>query len=246
MCPIPSAVHIGDTQYALRSSFMYPILLSFMGYGIYSIISKWKNKYMPIICITIVYAIFVLNFGYQYIFRNPIYNYDSFGISGRIFTKYVRLANEHGYKTQVLFNGPNKGLFRQYIFFNNKYTKDNHSTVASLFLKQTITIDNVTFTDCNNINMNDSIITIIPFNMKCTTQKLSKNILTIANYTDNQGIYVIYNDLVCQKYDHKAYLSGFQLQDFDIENMNEEKFCRKFFTRDAGYNSTNSTGSEAP
>ncbi|MCX6791865.1 MAG: hypothetical protein NT149_02405 [Candidatus Gottesmanbacteria bacterium] len=246
ICPIPSALHNGDTQYALRCSFMYPIVLIFIGYGIFSVITKYKHTYIPTVLIGTLYAIFILNFGYQYIFRNTIYNYDSFGISGRIFARYVEFANEHGYKTQVLFNGPNIGLFRQYLFFNNKYTKDNHSIVASLIQKQTINIDNVTFTDCKNISMNDSIITIIPFNLKCTTQKLSTNILTITNYTDNQGIYVIYNDLVCQKYSHAPYLNNIQLKDLDIEKLNEEAFCQKFFTRDAGYNSLNSTGSEVP
>jgi len=191
--------------------------------------------------------IFIANFGYQYVFRNPIYNYDSFGISGRIFARYLELANKYGYKVQVLSDGPDTGLFRQYLFFNNMYRRNNHSQIAPLFSEHTtININNITFTDCNNINLDKSLITIIPFNLKCTEHKLSKNILTIANYTDNQGIYLIYNDLICQKYNILPYLNNLQLKDFNIEKLNEETFCQKFFIRDAGYNSINSTSSAVP
>jgi 4-amino-4-deoxy-L-arabinose transferase-like glycosyltransferase len=244
--PIPSALHYGDSQYALRSSFMFPTLLILIGYGIYSFINKFNNKLIPIVLISVVYIIFITNFGYQYIFRNPIYNYDSFGISGRIFAKYIQFANHYGYKAQALENGPNIGLFRQYLFFNSRYTKDNHSFIASLFLKNTINIDNITFTGCKNINLNKSIITIIPFNLKCTNKKISRNIISIANYTDNQPIYLIYNDQVCKKYNLLPYLNNLQLKDFDIEKLNVETFCQKFFTRDVGLNSINSTGSAVP
>ena len=246
IAPIPSAFFSGDLQYALRSSFMYPILLIFISYGVYSVINKFRRKLIPIVSIGILYIVFIANFGYQYIFINPINNYDSFGISGRIFAKYMQFANQHGYESQVLFNGANTGLFRQYIFFNDKYRKDNHSEIASLFPKQTIKIDNVTFTDCKNINLDKSMITMIPFNLKCTSQELSKNILTIANYSNNQGIYLIYNDLVCKKYNMLPYLNNLQLKDFNIEKLDEKTFCQKFFTRDAGHDSINSTGSAVP
>lgn len=246
IAPLPSALSAGDLQYALRSSFIYPVLIIFIGYGIYAVINVYKRKTIPIILIGLLYAIFVANFGYQYIFINPINNYDSFGISGRIFAKYMQLAGQHGYKSQVLSNGPNKSLFRQYIYFNNEYRKDNHSEIASLLSKDSIQIDNLIFTDCQNINMNPSEITLIPFNQKCTDQKLSNNILTIANYANNQGIYLIYNDLVCKQYNILPYLNNLQLKDFDIEHLDEETFCQKFFTRDAGYTSTNSTGSAVP
>ncbi len=244
--PIPSALHFGDTQYALRSSFLFPVLIIFIGYGVYTVIQRFQNKAIPAVLIGIVYGIFVANFGYQYNFRNPVYNYDSFGLSGRIFARYMQLVNTHGYKAQMLYNGVDTGLFRQYLFFTKKYTKENHSQIASLFSQQSISLENITFTDCRKISLDQSVITVIPYNLKCTNQKLSKNIVSITDYTGSKPIYLIYNDLLCQKYKLLPYLNNLQLKDFAIENLNEQAFCQKFFTRDVGYNPRNATESAAP
>jgi len=244
--PIPSAISLGDAQYALRGAFMFPILVIFIGYGIYSFINIFKNKRMPILIVVFVYIILVANFGYIYIFRNPIYNYDSFGISGRVLSRYIALSNQHGYKIQVLANGTNKGLFKQYLFFNNKYTQANHSLIAADFLKPKISIDNVTFADCKDINLDKSEITVIPFNLKCTSAELSMNVANVTNYTNNQPIYEIYNDKLCQKYAILPYLSNFSLHNFDVEKLSEQEFCQTFFTRTLGLNSINSTGSAVP
>jgi len=246
LAPIPSAIHFGDSQYALRSAFMFPILLIFIGYGIYAFINRFKNKLIPILAVVFVYSIFVANFGYVYLFRNPIYNYDSFGISGRILSRYIVLAGRHGYKVQVLSNGVNKGLFKQYLFFNNNYTWDNHSLIATDFLKPKVNINNVTFADCKDISVDKSEITVIPFNLKCSSEKLSLNKLDLTNYTDNQPIYQIYNDELCKKYSVLPYLNNFSLNDFNIEKLSEQKFCQTFFTRILGLNSITSTGSAVP
>jgi hypothetical protein len=243
VAPIPSAIVVGDTQYALRSAFLIPILLIFIGFGIYSFINIFKHKLIPSLIVILIYLILLANFGYIYLLRNPIYNYESFGISGRIISKYIHLADTKGSKVQVLFNGADMGLFRQYLFFNERYTKANHSQIANLFTKSTIVIDNVTFTDCHNINLDKSIITIIPFKLDCTKEALSRNILSVTNYTDNQPVYLIYNDQVCKNYPSLAYMNNFKLSDFNIEKLTEGRFCEKFFTRDAGFNSINSTGS---
>lgn len=248
LAPIPSAIHHGDTQYALRSSFMFPILLIFIGYGIYSFVNidKFKNKAIPVLIVGFLYLISLANFGYIYIFRNPIYNYDSFGISGRVLSRYITLAGRQGYNVQVLSNGPDRSLFRQYIFFNNEYTKNNHSLIAADFLKSKINIDNATFADCKDISLSKSEITVIPFNLKCTNAKLSANILDITNYTNNQPIYVIYNDELCKKYDILPYMNNFSLSDFNIEKLSTQTFCQTFFTRTLGLNSITSTGSAVP
>lgn len=244
--PIPSAVTLGDVQYALRGAFMFPILLIFIGYGIYASINRFKYKKIPALIVIFIYSIFIANFGYIYFFRNPIYNYESFGISGRILSRYMVLAGQHGYKVQVLSNGVNRGLFKQYLFFNNDYTQSNHSLIAADFLKPKVNIENVTFADCKSESLSKSEITVIPFNLKCSSEKLSLNRLDLTNYTDNQPIYQIYNDELCKRYSVLPYLSNFSMSDFNIEKLNERKFCQTFFTRTLGLNSITSTGSAVP
>lgn len=244
--PIPSAIINGDAQYALRSSFMFPIIMIFIGYGVYSSIDKFKRHLFPVVVISFMYLVSIANFGYTYFFQNPVYNYESFGISGRILSRYIKLAAQDGYTVQILFNGVNKGLFKQYLFFNNIYNKDNHSSIASLFIQNKIALNNVIFADCKDISIDPSLITVIPFNLICTENALSKNILTITNYTDNQPIYHIYNDHECDGYSSLAYLNDLKISDFDIENLDQQRFCEKFFTRNAGYNIKESTGSAVP
>jgi len=84
------------------------------------------------------------------------------------------------------------------------------------------------------MDQNNNIITIIPFNLVCSSNLKSKNILNITNYTNNDPIYVIHNDLVCQKHEVLPYLNNLKLNDFNIEKLSEKEFCKKFFTRDAG------------
>jgi len=237
--PVPSAIFIGDPQYVLRASFMFPLLLIFNGYGIYSFVNIFKNKLMPTVIIITIYLILFVNFGYTYLFRNPIYNYDSFGISGRILSKYIQLAGTRKYKIQITSHGPNIGLFRQYLFFNNRYTKENHSIIASIFTNKVIAFDNVFFADCKELKFDKSIITIIPFNLKCTENSFSKNALRLTNYTDNQELYLIYNDKICENYNVLSYIDNLGLSDFNIEGMSEKRFCEKFFTKDIKYNSIN-------
>jgi hypothetical protein len=233
--PIPSALFIGDSQYALRSSFMFPILIIGIGYGIYSIIKSVRYKLVVIGLMSLIYIVCFSVFVHIYFFQNPIYNYESFGISGRILSKYIALAEKRGVRVQILFHGTNKGLFKQYLFFNNKYTQTNHAEVASLFLQPKIIFENVIFADCENFDTNENLITVIPFKLTCTKEKLSDNLLSITDYSNNQPIYNIYNDQVCNGYTNDPYLHNFTINDFAIEQMSEKEFCTKFFTRQAGY-----------
>jgi hypothetical protein len=231
IAPLPAALFVGDTQFALRSAFLFPTMIFMIGNGIYFLISKFKHIYIPVIVLVAIYAVSFVNFGYNYIYRNPISNYDSFGISGRIISHYIELAKRHGHDIQIISNGPNLGLYKQYLFFSNKYNASNHAMIAISFTQKDIKIDNVIFNSCEDFIDNDQIITIIPFGFYCPKLKIPTNILQITNFTDNQPIYTVYNDHVCNNYPYSDYMSDIKLADFDFSKIDEPRFCYKFFTR---------------
>jgi len=233
IAPIPSAIYFRGTeylQYVLRSSFIFPLLLIIMGFGIYFVLIRFKDKRIAL-GILLIYVLSLVNFGYIYFFQNPVFNYDSFGISGRIFARYAALSGQKNLKLQFISDGWGLALFRQYLFFNNEYTRQNHSLIATDFLKPVIVFNNLIFTDCKNMKLDKNEITVMPFNLKCTNKMLSENIINITNFTDNKPIYVIYNDDVCKNYVLLPRLSNITLNDLNIEKLNEKQFCQKFFTR---------------
>jgi len=234
--PIPSAIHFGDTQYVLRSSFMYPVIILLVGLGLYQLFNFIKNiTYL----IFIIYIFLYINFFYIYTYQNPIYNYESFGISGRIFSKYAKLASDKGYKIQMISNGPNKELFRQYLFFNNRYNYLTYQNIAFQLTKDVIVFDNIKFISCDDFDNNPEIISIIPFNHSCIKKTNSEKYLSLTDFPKNEPIYQIFNDKICDKYNIKTYMEDIKITDLKIEDLPQQRFCEKYFTRDAGYNDIN-------
>jgi 4-amino-4-deoxy-L-arabinose transferase-like glycosyltransferase len=239
IAPLPSAIHYSDTQYVLRSSFLYPILLVYIGYGIFWTTQAFNKRYIST-GIIIIYLISFLNFAYIYIMRNPISNYDSFGVSGRVLSYYILFAEKYKYNIQVLSHGANVNLAKQYLFFGKKYNITNYAKIAGLFQNPSISMNYVRFVDCKDAQLGVNTITVIPFNLSCIDQKLPITYTSITDISNNQPIYQIYNDKICSKYNLLPYLYNIQLQDFNIENLSEKRFCEKFFTRDAGFPTTTS------
>jgi len=235
VAPIPSAISGGDTQYVLRSAFLFPVILCIIGFGIYETIRLSKNHTFAAVAVSIVYGLSFINFGYLYLYKNPVANYDSFGVSGRIVARYVELSGLRNRSVEILFRGTNKGLLKQYLFFSNRYMRENHSVVASLYTAKIAQIDNVTFADCEDRSADETVTTIIPFNFVCIPKKSMSEVLNITNYVTNQPMYVIYNDSVCKNYPVSPFLHSVTLGDFNIESMSEQDFCRTFFTRDSSY-----------
>jgi hypothetical protein len=240
--PLPSAVSGGETQYVLRSAFMFPVLIMFIGYGIYVTVQGSRRKTIATGVIVAAYLVSFVNFGYLYMYKNPVANYDSFGVSGRIVARYIQLSRSHDTKVEILFNGVNKGLLKQYIFFTNGYTQYNHSQVAALFTSTIVHLDTVTFSDCAQRSADDTVTAIIPFNLLCIPKKPLNQVLNVTNYVTNQPMYVIYNDKLCRNFPVAPYLDTLTLHDFNIETMGEKEFCQTFFTRDSEFVSPDKTG----
>ncbi len=76
----------------------------------------------------------------------------------------------------------------------------------------------------------DNMVVIGKPDTKCKTILSIKNYLSIPLLYDGGEIYRIYNDKICNQYSLARYPSNFSINDFAIEKITTEEFCKKFIT----------------
>lgn len=231
--PLPSIMSNVGISYSIRASIMFPIFIIFIGYGIWQVISFKNSRAYKIISsgiILLVYFVLLLNYINILFFRNPIYNSEAFGFSGREVVKYIQLAKKTDQK--VLFIDKSSVFvpyfFKQYIFYANRYDKKTAPYIAQAIKNNSYSIDNFQITECPKAIDKDTIIIAVP-DSPCKILS-SLNPLSISRLADGGSIYSIYNDTICSKYNLNKYPSNITLKDFKIEELSEKTFCEKFIS----------------
>lgn len=230
--PIPTLLSTTNVTYSTRSSLALPFLIILVGSGIYAFINirslKGYKSYLMLL-IAFIYLASLANFMNIYLFRNPIYNSEAFGLSQRILSKYTSLASN--YSEPVIFVEKTSGnaiptVFKQYLFYTNSYNENTYKQVTSNINKGLYAFNNFSVQDCPG-KTNSTIVTTP--NSKCKIDNVNK--LTIAQLSDGGTIYNVQNDKVCSKYALNRYPNRITLDDLNIEGLSEEKFCTTFITK---------------
>lgn len=231
IAPIPSIVSNVDNSYAIRSQLMLPFLILLVGLGIYSAISVLEKKYktIAIILILILYFFQFINFSEIYLFRNPIYNSESFNFSTRVLSKYLSLQN--GRKTYVI-NGDPKSQLKSYLFYGNYYNRKTAHLVTQMYVSKRYEINNIHFVTCDESDNTpqDSLI-IYENGSKCPVIPKHDHALSITYLSDGGNIYTILNDSICSNYKLSRYPYGISLSDLNVEQLSQKLFCEKFIIR---------------
>lgn len=222
--PIPSALSNVGLSFVIRSFLLCPILLIFIGTGVTYFTNLKNNKVTALLLL--VYFLLFLNFVNIYLFRNPIYNSESFSLSGRVLAKYLSLQKNPVY----VVNGDPKTPFKEYLFYTNSYNRSNTKDVARDFQTGNYSYKNLHFITCNNADEAKNGILIYD-DSNCKKINKSTNTLTIAQLGDAGGIYTIQNDTTCSQYKLGRYPYGIVLSDFSIENLSIQRFCEKFIIK---------------
>lgn len=220
--PIPSALSTVGTSFAVRSLLLCPILLIFIGTGISYFMNLGNNKLK--VAILAVYFLLFLNFINIYFFRNPIYNSESFSLSGRVLAKYLSFQKNPVY----VINGDPKTPLKQYLFYTNSYNKEGVKDIIKDFQTENYSYKNLHFITCDKA---DEIKEGVIIYDTCKKITKSKNFLTIAQLGDAGGIFTIQNDTICNQYKLSRYPYGITFSDFSIENLSSQRFCEKFITK---------------
>jgi 4-amino-4-deoxy-L-arabinose transferase-like glycosyltransferase len=232
---LPSVLSTIGTSYVHRSSLMYPFMTIFIGYGIYASVGWVQKKWrlMSIVIVVLVYSIAVSNFVYLYFFRFPYYNSESFGLSQRIYSRYMYLADKHGIYTDNI-SMSSVGYFRDYIFYTNNVNQQTIPAIRKSISTNDFTIDRSIFTEkcpsSEEIKKGD-ITYILNNTSPCKELFAQHSMIVIPSLSDGGSLYWIFNDKVCGQYALSSYPTGFTIGDFAVEKLSEKQFCERFIIR---------------
>ncbi len=232
---LPSVLSTVSTSYVHRSSLMFPFFLILMGYGIEKTVIFFQNKkrFVIILGIVFVYLILVANFVYLYFFRFPYYNSESFGLSQRLYSRYISLADIQ-HSSVVIITNSLEEYFRNYLFYNNVLNSDTIPLIRTLLRQQQYKWKNVVFTNvCPTESEIESGITTYFINEESPCKKLfiNRSMVVIPLLSDGGTLYRIFNDTLCNKYALSQYPTGFTIDDFKIEKHSEKLFCERFIIK---------------
>lgn len=237
--PIPSAVNMIGTEYAVRSILIYPPLIVFVAAGIYFIVEIIKGKrafkYL-LIFLGLIYLAQFFNFAQLYFLRNPIYNSEGSSFSYRVLSNYINLARSDHKEVLVLVKSP-ISQFKMYLFYSGNLEKEGVGLVRSQWGAEEYHLENIRFTSrCNEgfVVPRDSVV-IVAQGFNCEIMEKEKSWLSISQLSDGGEIYRIFNDSTCYPFDLNSYPRDIKFSDFRVENLPLKDFCQKFVSNLTGY-----------
>ena len=136
--PIPAAVSSMGSSYSIRSSMLFPLLIIVASVGVNYLIKSINNgkyRYALTTVIIIGYLFSLSMFLNNYLYRNPVYNSDTFNFSDRIVSKYIDIAQKYGQKVVLIGEADelrSVSIFYDYLFYSNSYNKNVIQEVAEV------------------------------------------------------------------------------------------------------------------
>lgn len=229
---IPEVAHYAKDgkHFTPHITLLFPFFIIMMGAGAWQLCTLWKGKKQKaIIAMTaLIYAFSIGNFLHIYFFQMPL-QAGFFNFSDRLLSRYIELVKIPGQKILIYSSDP-RSKFQEYIFYNNLLTKDTSSSIKTSLKKSEHTLDMVTFTSCNrgmkSINNKDLIIVEAQCAMSFVNPKV-----VIPQLSDSGGVFFIYNDKNCKKYNLTPYVSGIKIHDFGVDKLSEKAFCERFIIK---------------
>lgn len=234
VAPIPTLASNLGASYASRSYFMQPIFLITIGVGL-SVFIDWGQKitrtriYMIIFCIVI--GLEAGYFGYLYFLRNPIYNSESYAVSGRVLALYIKQEREMNRPVVVLSIDPTTSI-KQYLFYTNGLTSDSAKELRATYESKSLRLNSVSTGVCPPVGY-DAVNTtlVIEGDNPCLTFTPSGVPMTIAQLSDGGSVYSIFNGKSCREEVLERYPHNISWDDLDIDSLSNSEFCKTYITR---------------
>lgn len=225
---IPQIAHKSNNAFTPHILLAIPFFIIIFSASVLFIVKMKKNiiAVFLILVFVLFYAFNTGNFLHIYIYRMPLQN-DFFNLSNRIMSKYINLAEKSG-RDIIVFSNNSNDLYREYIFYNDLYSKSNVPVIAEKLKKREYIVNNVSFKSCDE-HIKDTENKVVIVKNQCD-MSLGGSYLSISNLSDGGWVYRIYNDPICKKYNLFRYSRSIALNDFSINNMDQKKFCEKFIT----------------
>lgn len=240
IAPLPAALSTVGIEYALRGILLYPVLILFIGLGIYSLLSYKKSRLYRFGMggiIVALYLIQLLNFLNIYFFRNPIYNSEGFGFNQRVLAKYLNLVKPQAQKISVVGAADSLSILKRYLFYSGIFEKNDLSLIRDIIASGDYHWENIYFfPKCpKDLMINEGKIIILLPEANCLPKENYPYWLSISQLGDGGEIAQIYGDPVCHQFDLSRYPVGIEFNDFKVEELSAARFCEKFISDLTGY-----------
>lgn len=231
VAPIPSVINNLDLSFAVRSSLMMLPLFLCIAAGIIAVLDITAKRFHLLFYggLSLIYAVFLSQFMYQYLFVQPIYSSPAVLFSGREVANY---AMRNSSPTVVVTNQP-KVYFKQYLFYTNTYSSQKVAgQLQKNFQTNSYKFANVTFLTCKQVTSLDLASTyIFATDEHCPIFTSTPAPVSIARLSDGGKIFSLYQDNLCNEYTLKRYPSNFKISDFSLESLSSKSFCEDFITK---------------
>jgi 4-amino-4-deoxy-L-arabinose transferase-like glycosyltransferase len=209
---------------------LFPFLIILISFGISGLSTIFKKSYINKLILAIIgvlYLVSLLNFLNIYFFQYPLKGNSDFQV--RLLSKYVQIAEKQNGKV-VVYTNRAFDLFKKHLFYSNAYDKKSFNEIKRAVNNKKHLLGHVEFKDCDvRVDfVKEKAISII--DSQCGVLFHPAKHLTIPLLIDGGERFSIYNDSVCRNYELKSYPSNLKIDDFGIEGLTKERFCKIFIT----------------
>jgi len=222
--PIPEAVRLDATPaYAFHSSLQYPFLYLIIAIGLSKLFSK---------IIIFIYLIFFINFFDTYFLRYPVYRPEAFYFSHRLLARFLWFENQKSRPVYIITSEPGT-LFRNYLFYNNLYNRQNFATVRQIYSQPAL--DRIDFGSLHFLNQAGLVdpspdATFVLQSSLGEVKFQPYHRLSITRLNDAGEVFGLYNSLTCRQANLSRFVSRLSLQSLKIESTDENSFCQQFIS----------------
>lgn len=234
--PIPSVASTESLSYSSRAYLMQPVLLVVIGCGLYVFIEytrhRWTKRWPLLLAAAGIWCIEIASFGFIYFLQNPINNSESYNFSTRVLVDYANREAQKGRSLLVLSGDP-KTAWKQYILFNNLFTKTSAHTIAALYAQgDNIHMVNIYSAICPPKGLDLTNVTVaIEGTNPCKTYVASEHPMVISQLGDAGSVYKIYNGLTCSEVSLKRFPTNIRFSDFAVDTLSDTALCETFIIR---------------
>ena len=231
---LPNFFDIANSTYSMRPVLLIPMLILFSAYGIVSLLEIIKNKKFRVLAVlatAFIYLFFFTRFIFQYYYRLPIEENDTFFFQDKIATNYIRALERVEPSVKVVWVTPSpKFTFYRFIFFGDYYKNSFDIKKINLRLaSQDYSFGNVLFqSECPKEFSKDSLY-LVDATMKC---RLADPSAIVANINDAGVKYQLSRDPLCAGFGHRRYPLIKEFNLLRVESLSIKDFCDNYVISD--------------
>jgi hypothetical protein len=221
MGTFPHLFHETMGDYSMHSTLMFPFLIMLIGAGIAGLVERMPKrlKLIGICIICCVYLFSVRNFRTVYFNQAPLVGYADFPM--RVLSRYLQIAKKQNMKI-VVYSTTSGDFLKKYLFYTNMMTKQTMPLITHINTGSRFEFDGVTFSSCDNAPVPNDTVAI--YDALCD-EHIQEPHIRIARLIDAGDLYQIVHDKICSSYPLNPYPAGVTLNDFNINQLSERRFC---------------------